>query len=138
MNFINSNAQEPHLLFIGRWCPLHQGHTAIIKTVRAQKKLPVLILVRDTKFDEISAQDRAELIKTWLQAEEIPGSVVIIPDIEGVYYGRGVGYNIEEIVVEAGMASISWHRNTGEDRCWRFKLGRACRTRDCGSHAEVF
>lgn len=34
-------------------------------------------------------------------------TVVSIPDIEGVYYGRDVGYKVERIEVPAEVAAIS-------------------------------
>ena len=95
------NLQKPHLIFIGRWTPLHHGHIHIIEQKVKEKNLPVLILVRNTSFDEFNAEERAEMIKKWMVHNNIKGTVMIIPDIEGVYYGRGVGYNVEEIKVEA-------------------------------------
>ncbi len=94
----NVDSQKPHMVFIGRWCPLHKGHTWIIE----QKMLenpgkPVLILVRDTNFDEQPAAIRAIIVSEWMKHNKIKGTVMLIPDIEGVYYGRGVGYNVDEI-----------------------------------------
>ena len=103
----NSSSKEPHLVFIGRWCPLHTGHTWIVKETYKKKKLPILILIRDTKFDVLSARKRAKLVKLWMISEKIRGSVIVVPDIEGVYYGRGVGYNIEEIVSTESVQTIS-------------------------------
>jgi hypothetical protein len=33
--------------------------------------------------------------------------LMVIPDIEGVYYGRDVGYKIEQLTVPEEVASIS-------------------------------
>ena len=33
--------------------------------------------------------------------------IIVIPDIEGVYYGRDVGYKIEQLTVPEEVASIS-------------------------------
>jgi len=95
-----------HLCFIGRWHPLHEGHKHIMKIKYKEKGLPLLILVRDT-HEAMSAYKRKHLIEKWFAEENIQGKVVIIPDIEGVYYGRGVGYNIEQIEVPKGIADIS-------------------------------
>lgn len=92
--------------FIGRWCPLHRGHKELIRRVHIDKKLPVLILVRDTKED-IPIGQRIKIIDKWLQEERIPGVVMKIPDIEGLYYGRGVGYNIEEVILDEEIQSVS-------------------------------
>jgi len=106
MYYKNSNIKEPHLVFVGRWCPLHLGHICIIKNVVAQKKLPILILVRNTPY-EMSVKKRAKIVKLWMKTEHIKGSIIIIPDIEGIYYGRGVGYNIEEIKPSENIKAIS-------------------------------
>ena len=34
-------------------------------------------------------------------------ALMVIPDIEGVYYGRDVGYKIEQLDVPLNIASIS-------------------------------
>lgn len=109
MYFSSSNRKIPHLMFIGRWNPFHDGHKALIeKTLQKKKKnnMPILILVRETSYDT-SADLRASRIKSWLIEKEIKGSIMIIPDIEGVYYGRKVGYNIEKLEVEKEIEKIS-------------------------------
>ena len=80
-------------LYIGRWCPFHNGHAEMI----LQKPEPYLILIRDTPYDFLPADVRAESIMRWLAANDLEGLVMVIPDIEGVYYGRGVGYAVEEL-----------------------------------------
>lgn len=106
--YSNVDRQTPHMAFIGRWAPLHSGHTWIIE--QKLNEFPdkaVLILVRDTNFDDFTAEERAELVKCWMVENNIKGSVLIIPDIEGVYYGRGVGYNVEEIKPPENIKTIS-------------------------------
>lgn len=105
--YSNCASQEPHIGFIGRWAPLHCGHTWIIEKIRKDKNRPVLVLVRNTAFDEYSAEMRAEIVKTWFEKNGIRGSIAIIPDIEGIYYGRGVGYEIEEIEPPPEIKTIS-------------------------------
>lgn len=105
--YSNCSRQEPHIGFVGRWSPLHNGHTWIIEKVMKEKDRPVLILVRNTAFDEYSAEARAEIVKTWFEKNGIRGSIAIIPDIEGIYYGRGVGYEIEEIEPPREIKTIS-------------------------------
>jgi len=107
MYYVNSDLEKPHLVFIGRWCPLHKGHIHIIESKIKEKKLPALILIRDTNFDIIDAYTRAEIIAKWIESENISASIMIIPDIEGIYYSRGVGYNVEEILVPDNIKAIS-------------------------------
>jgi len=42
-----------------------------------------------------------------MTSENIRGTIVIMPDIEGIYYGRGVGYNVEEVIVTDEIKGIS-------------------------------
>ena len=95
-----------HLVFIGRWSPLHRGHQYIIKTIYEEKQQPVLILVRDSE-ETIPLSTRISIIQNWLYSEGIPGIVMMIPDISGVYYGRGVGYEIREVIVPESIKTIS-------------------------------
>jgi len=106
--YSNSKSQIPHMVFVGRYAPLHAGHTWIVERKIAENPdKPVLILVRDTSFDEFDAETRAELVKRWMEVKKIVGSVAIICDVEGVYYGRGVGYNIEELEPPEDIKAIS-------------------------------
>jgi len=106
--YTNVNPQDQHQLFIGRWTPLHKGHTWIIEQkMKEHPDRPILVLVRDTNFDAYSAEQRAEFVKAWFKAENIKGTIMIIPDIKGVYYGRGVGYDVDEIKPPDNIEGIS-------------------------------
>lgn len=92
-------------LFIGRWQPLHKGHMTLFDQVRKEGK-KILIGIRDTEISEsnpFSVAERMAMIK-----EQVPDAeVVVIPDIEEVVYGRGVGYGIREIRLSAEIEDIS-------------------------------
>jgi len=106
--FTNTKIDLPHLMFIGRWTPFHKGHKYIIESKRKENPdKPILIQIRETNYDAYPSHVRAEFIKTWMQANDIRGTIMIIPDVHGVYYGRGVGYKIEEIVVPDEIKAIS-------------------------------
>jgi nicotinamide mononucleotide adenylyltransferase len=96
-------------MFIGRWCPLHRGHTAIIEAKLKKAKLPLLLLVRDTSFDEIKAMDRAELLRIWMGYNNYDGTIMII--------------EIEEMVVGENIQAISGteirEKLKSEDESWR-------------------
>ena len=89
--------------FIGRYSPPHNGHVALWKSVNK----PLLILLRNTNYDEYDVEDRWIMIKNILRTENIKGIVMVIPDIEGIYYGRGVGYKINEIKLDNEVEGIS-------------------------------
>lgn len=95
-------------LFIGRYQSPHMGHMHIFDRYLKKNK-PVLIAVRDIVPDEANPLSALDVKQLW---EEVYRSndlvkVIIIPDIESVNYGRGVGYSVEEILVGENIASIS-------------------------------
>jgi nicotinamide mononucleotide adenylyltransferase len=105
--YSNSDLKTPHLVFIGRWNPFHKGHIQIMLETQERKKLPLMILVRNTNYDEIPITIKAKIIKKWMTTSNISGAIMIVPDIEGVYYGRDVGYNVEKIMSEIKNEHIS-------------------------------
>jgi nicotinamide mononucleotide adenylyltransferase len=98
-------------LFIGRWQPWHEGHQWLIDQ-QLQKGQPVCIAIRDVPLDEKNWWE-AEFIKINLDSrfeKEISEGkikVIIIPDIDSINIGRGVGYDIIEHVPSEEVASIS-------------------------------
>ena len=87
-------------LFIGRWQPFHEGHMWLINE-RLKLGKNVCIAIRDVETSEKqpwSAKDIKSNIKYELRdlIKEGRIKVIIIPDIESVNYGRGVGYNVIE------------------------------------------
>jgi nicotinamide mononucleotide adenylyltransferase len=99
-------------LFIGRWQPLHKGHLWLInERLRAGKK--VWLAIRDVEPDENNPWTAKEIEKMVHEGElkELiaDGKVItsIIPDIESVNYGRGVGYDIIEHVPPKQIGEIS-------------------------------
>lgn len=96
------------MTFIGRWCPFHRGHIAIIEKKRSEcPGVPVMMMVRDTQTDEYPAVIRAEYIKLWMVEHNIKGTIMIVPNIEGVYWGRDVGYHVGKIDVDMQYEKIS-------------------------------
>lgn len=95
-------------LFIGRYQSPHKGHMHIFDTFLTQQK-PVLIAIRDIEPDAANPLTAAEVKTLWekVYADNPLVKVIIIPDIASVNYGRGVGYEINEIAVGEAVASIS-------------------------------
>lgn len=96
---------EKHCLFIGRWQPLHDGHLKLFDLVRREGKR-IAIGIRNTAIDEsnpYSVPERAKMIK-----EKVPDAkIVVLPDIEAVCYGRGVGYEVRELRLDSETEAIS-------------------------------
>lgn len=97
-----------YALFIGRWQPPHDGHKWLWEQgLKAGKNL--LIAIRDCTPDATQPL-RADQVKTLIEKIYEGDSrvkVIIIPDIESVNYGRGVGYGIIEHIPPADTANIS-------------------------------
>lgn len=98
-------------MFIGRWQPWHQGHRWLIDQ-RLKENKNVLICVREVSFNDKNPYDPIEVkknveseLKDLVENNRV--KVIIIPDIESVNYGRGVGYNIIEHVPPKKIGDIS-------------------------------
>lgn len=82
--------------FIGRFQPFHSGHAWLIDQKLGQG-VPVLILVRDTPpsdSDPFTTDQVVGMIREVYHDKDV--LVQVIPDIESVNYGRGVGYGVIE------------------------------------------
>lgn len=112
-----------HAIVIGRWSPLHRGHAALLRRVHEETGCALLVLVRGTDYDDWSAEIRAKMVEAYLEASGLPGQALAIPDIEGVYYGRGVGYEVAEIDLGADIHQVSAteirRRRESGDGTWR-------------------
>ena len=95
-------------LFIGRYQSPHKGHMHIFETFLKEEK-PVLIAIRDIEPDAANPLPATEVKTLWekVYAGNPLVKVIIIPDIASVNYGRGVGYEVNEIAVGETVASIS-------------------------------
>ena len=98
-------------MFIGRWQPWHNGHRWLIDQ-RLNEGKNVLICVREVSkddknpYDPIEVKDNVEKeLKDLIDSQKV--KVIIIPDIESVNYGRGVGYDIIEHIPPSDIGEIS-------------------------------
>lgn len=98
-------------LFIGRWQPWHNGHKWLIDQ-RLKEGKNVCIGIRDVMADEknpFSPQEvesnLSEKLKDLINSGKV--KVIILPDIESINYGRGVGYDIIEHVPPTDIGKIS-------------------------------
>lgn len=92
--------KHKYSLFIGRWQPWHDGHRWLIDQ-RLKEAKKVCVAIRDISLSD-SNPYTAEEVKNNVENELYDlisldkVKVIIIPDIESVNYGRGVGYDIIE------------------------------------------
>ena len=110
--FKSSSSEKKYSMFIGRWQPLHKGHLWLINE-RLKEGKNVWLAIRDVKPDEQnpwSAQEIEKMVDEGELKDLIEdGKVItsIIPDIESVNYGRGVGYDIIEHIPPQEISEIS-------------------------------
>jgi len=98
-------------MFIGRWQPWHKGHRWLIDQ-RLNEGKNVLICIREVSKDDKNPYDPIEVkenvekeLKDLIDSKKV--KVIIIPDIESVNYGRGVGYDIIEHIPPSDIGEIS-------------------------------
>ena len=108
---LKDTGSKQYSMFIGRWQPWHAGHRWLIDQ-RLNEGKNVLICIRDIQPDEknpFSAQevDRNIRNELWQLIGDERVKVLIIPDIESVNFGRGVGYDIIEHIPPTEVGDIS-------------------------------
>lgn len=102
---------KKYALYIGRWQNWHKGHQWLIDQQLNQGK-NVWLAIRDVQVDENNpktAQQVFDELKVELNDLLQTGKLFIsvIPDIESVNYGRGVGYDVIYHEPPTDIASIS-------------------------------
>lgn len=118
----SSSSKEKYSMFVGRWQPWHAGHRWLIDQ-RLDEGKNVLLCIREVEPDEKNpwtADQIYQNLEVELQDLIESGRVKlhIIPDIESINYGRGVGYDIIEHVPPTNIGEISATkiRNEMKDR----------------------
>lgn len=107
----SSSNKDKYSMFVGRWQPWHSGHRWLIDQ-RLSLGKKVLLCIRDVEVDEKNPFS-TEWVVSNLQKELsdlIENGLVklqVIPDIESINFGRGVGYDIIEHVPPADVSNIS-------------------------------
>jgi len=96
---------------IGRFQPWHKGHRTLFEKI-LEKEGQVCICIRDTQGtsekDPLDANTVAKRIdEDLITSYEGKYQIVMMPNITGVYYGRDVGYKVEQIKLGEEIESIS-------------------------------
>ena len=102
--------KKPTAQMLGRWQPFHEGHYALFEEI-IKKTGQVCILVRDVEgvddnpfnFESI----KSEITRRLQPKYKNRFKVTLVPNITNICYGRGVGYKIEEIILEEKIQKIS-------------------------------
>lgn len=102
--------QRPTALFIGRYQPFHDGHRRLIEE-GIRRVGQACIAVRDTfgtdAKNPLSFFDVKQRIDAGLRAYCGRYTVVPLPNITHVFYGRDVGYVVERLELDAHVEAIS-------------------------------
>ena len=96
-------------IFIGRYQPYHIGHVTLVKQ-KLDKGVPCLIMVRDIPPDEknpFTTEQTVDMIRKYHESKGDDVVVMIIPDIESVNWGRGVGYEMNEFEPPENIGWVS-------------------------------
>ena len=102
---------KKYALYIGRWQTWHAGHEWLINQ-QLNKGKNVWVAIRDVQVDENNPKSAHQVLMD-LSKEPffIENSdrimISIIPDIESVNYGRGVGYEVINHIPPADVELIS-------------------------------
>ncbi|MEY4573760.1 MAG: adenylyl-sulfate kinase [Bacteroidota bacterium] len=102
---------KKYALYIGRWQNWHKGHEWLINQQLTQGK-NVWVAIRDVEVDENNPKTAQEVFQMLIQEPFFNNNfdkilVSIIPDIESINYGRGVGYDVIYHEPPADVAVIS-------------------------------
>jgi len=102
---------KKYALYIGRWQTWHAGHEWLINQ-QLNKGKNVWVAIRDVEVDENNPKSAQQVLKDLSQEKFfIENSdkilISIIPDIESVNYGRGVGYEVINHPPPADIEMIS-------------------------------
>jgi cytidyltransferase-like protein len=108
---LKESKDETYSMFIGRWQPWHSGHQWLIDQ-RLEQGKNVLICIRDINPDDknpFTAKEVEENITKHLSSLIDKGriKIMVIPNIESVNFGRGVGYDIIEHIPPENIREIS-------------------------------
>lgn len=100
-----------YALFIGRWQNWHKGHEWLIRQ-QLDKGKDVWVAIRDVKQDENNPKTAREIFEglskePFFVQNSSKILLSIIPDIESVNYGRGVGYDVVYHEPPTEIAEIS-------------------------------
>ncbi|MBX9776674.1 MAG: adenylyl-sulfate kinase [Xanthobacteraceae bacterium] len=102
--------QKPTALFVGRWQPFHDGHKALI-IEGINRAGQACICVRNTAGIDENNPFSFEYIRARIEhgLREYDGRYIVmsVPNISHIFYGRDVGYKIEQLALGEKLDALS-------------------------------
>jgi len=110
---------KKYALYVGRWQNWHKGHEWLINQ-QLEKGKNVWVAIRDVEQDINNPKSASQILielsnEPFFQNNFDKILLSIIPDIESINYGRGVGYDViyheppAEVAVISGTAIRTGH-----------------------------
>ena len=110
---------KKYAMYIGRWQNWHKGHEWLVNQ-QLEKGKDVWLAIRNVPLDENNPKSAQEVMMELADTQFFKDNshriqISIIPDIESVNYGRGVGYDViyheppDDIAVISGTAIRTGH-----------------------------
>ncbi len=89
---------KKYAMYIGRWQNWHAGHEWLINQ-QLEKGKDIWLAIRNVSTDENNPKTAQEVMMNLVDTQFYKDNshkiqISIIPDIESVNYGRGVGYEV--------------------------------------------
>jgi hypothetical protein len=102
---------KKYAMYVGRWQNWHKGHEWLINQ-QLEKGKNVWVAIRDVEVDDNNPKTAQEVLQMLIQEPFFTHNfdkifISIIPDIESINYGRGVGYDVIYHEPPADVAIIS-------------------------------
>jgi hypothetical protein len=102
---------KKYAMYIGRWQNWHKGHEWLINQ-QLEKGKDIWLAIRNVPTDENNPKSAQEVMMELADTQFFKENshkiqISIIPDIESVNYGRGVGYEVIYHEPPSDIASIS-------------------------------
>ena len=108
---LKNTGGKQYSMLVGRFQPFHDGHKWLMNQSLNEGKNS-LICIRDIEPDDKNPYTSEEVYNNVSQElseliSEGRVKVIIIPDIESINFGRGVGYDIIEHIPPQEVSDIS-------------------------------
>ena len=102
---------KKYAMYVGRWQNWHKGHEWLINQ-QLEKGKDVWVAIRNVPTDENNPKTAQQVMmdlseETFFVENSHKIQISIIPDIESINYGRGVGYDVIYHEPPTEMAEIS-------------------------------